>query len=66
MRQVLYLATLSAVRYNPALRAFRDRLGSRGKKAKVIRTAAAPGIKSGRWRAEGHRTIPALRRAFGP
>src|SRR5512142_1525585 len=41
VRRVLYLAALSAVRYNPALRAFRDRLASRGKKAKVILTAVA-------------------------
>lgn len=41
VRRVLYLAALSAVRYNPALRAFRDRLASRGKKAKGILTAVA-------------------------
>jgi transposase len=41
VRRVLYLAALSAVRYNPALKAFRDRLASRGKKAKVILTAVA-------------------------
>jgi transposase len=40
VRRVLYLA-LSAVRYNPALKAFRDRLAARGKKAKVIFTAVA-------------------------
>jgi transposase len=41
VRAVLYMAALSAVRYNPALRAFRDRLARRGKKAKVILTAVA-------------------------
>jgi transposase len=41
VRRVLYLATLSAVRHNPALKAFRDRPASRGKKPKVILTAVA-------------------------
>ena len=41
VRRVLYLAALSAVRHNPALKAFRDRLASRGKQAKVILTAVA-------------------------
>jgi transposase len=41
VRRVLYLAALSAVRYNPALKAFRDRLAARGKKPKVILTAVA-------------------------
>jgi transposase len=41
VRRVLYLAALSAVRHNPALKAFRDRLAARGKKAKVILTAVA-------------------------
>jgi transposase len=41
VRRVLYLAALSAVRYNPVLRAFRERLAARGKKAKVILTAVA-------------------------
>ena len=39
--RVLYLAALSAVRHNPALKAFRDRLSARGKKPKVILTAVA-------------------------
>jgi transposase len=38
---VLYLAALSAVRYNPAMKAFKERLAARGKKAKVILTAVA-------------------------
>jgi transposase len=41
VRRVLYLAALSAVRHNPALKAFRDRLSARGKKPKVILTAVA-------------------------
>lgn len=41
VRAVLYMAALSAVRYNPTLRAFHDRLTRRGKKAKVILTAVA-------------------------
>jgi transposase len=41
VRAALYMAALSAVRHNPVLRAFRDRLAQRGKKAKVILTAVA-------------------------
>jgi transposase len=41
VRRVLYLAALSAVRYNPAMKAFKERLVTRGKKAKVILTAVA-------------------------
>jgi transposase len=41
VRRILYLAALSAVRYNPALKAFRGRLSARGKKPKVILTAVA-------------------------
>ena len=41
VRRVLYLAALSAVRYNPAMKAFKERLAARGKKAKVILTAVA-------------------------
>ena len=41
VRRVLYLAALSAVRHNPALKEFRDRLAARGKTAKVILTAVA-------------------------
>jgi len=36
VRNVLYMAALSACRYNPALKAFRDRLAAAGKKPKVI------------------------------
>jgi len=41
VRRILYLAALSAVRHNPALKAFGDRLSARGKKPKVILTAVA-------------------------
>lgn len=41
VRSALYLAALSAVRYNPALRAFYSRLRAAGKPAKVALTAAA-------------------------
>ena len=41
VRRVLYLAALSAVRSNPAMKAFKERLLARGKKAKVILTAVA-------------------------
>jgi transposase len=41
VRNVLYMAALSAARYNPALRAFKERLVRAGKTAKVILTALA-------------------------
>jgi transposase len=41
VRSALYLAALSAVRYNPALRAFYRRLRAAGKPAKLALTAAA-------------------------
>jgi transposase len=41
VRRALYLAALSAVVHNPALRAFKERLAARGKRAKVILTAVA-------------------------
>lgn len=41
VRAVLYMAALAAVRHNPALGAFHDRLRQRGKKTKVILTAVA-------------------------
>lgn len=61
VRRVRYLAALSAVVHNPAMRAFKERLAARGKKAKVILTAVARNllvianaiIQSGRpWQAE--------------
>jgi len=39
VRAVLYMATLSAVRFNPAIRTFYDRLLARGKPFKVAMTA---------------------------
>jgi transposase len=41
LRTALYLATLSAARYNPVIRPFYDRLRAAGKPAKVARCAAA-------------------------
>jgi transposase len=41
VRSALYMATLSAVRYNSTLKAFYDRLRGAGKPAKVALTAAA-------------------------
>jgi transposase len=41
VRSVLYMAALSAARYNPRLREFKERLVRAGKKAKVILTAVA-------------------------
>jgi transposase len=39
IRNALYMATVSAVQFNPAIRAFRDRLRAKGKPAKVALTA---------------------------
>ena len=39
MRSVLYMATLAGVRFNPALKAFYQRLRAGGKKPKVALTA---------------------------
>ncbi len=41
LRTALYMATLSATRYNPPIKAFYDRLRAAGKPAKVARCAAA-------------------------
>jgi transposase len=41
VRSVLYMAALAAARYNPALRAFAERLKSAGKAAKVCLVAVA-------------------------
>jgi transposase len=41
VRSVLYMAALSASKYNPALRAFRERLARAGKKPKVALVAVA-------------------------
>ena len=39
MRAVLYMATLTAVRFNPAIKAFYQRLSAAGKPHKVALTA---------------------------
>jgi transposase len=41
VRRVLYMAALAAVRHNPLLKRFKERLAKAGKKAKVILTAVA-------------------------
>ena len=41
LRRVLYLASLSAARYNPGVKPFYDRLRAAGKPPKVARCAAA-------------------------
>ena len=41
LRTALYMATLSAARYNPGIKAFHDRLRAAGKPPKVARCAAA-------------------------
>lgn len=41
LRRALYLATLSAARYNPTIKPFYERLRAAGKPAKVARCAAA-------------------------
>jgi transposase len=41
LRQAAYMAAVSAVRYNPVLKAFYDRLVARGKRKKVALVAAA-------------------------
>lgn len=41
LRTALYMATLSAARYNPAITAFYDQLRAAGKPMKVARCAAA-------------------------
>jgi transposase len=41
LRRALYLASLSATRYNPVIKAFYERLRKAGKPAKVARCAAA-------------------------
>lgn len=41
LRTALYMATLSAIRYNPPIKAFYERLRAKGKPVKVARCAAA-------------------------
>jgi transposase len=49
LRTALYMATLSAARYNPAIRAFYDRLRAAGKPLKVARCAAARKLLHQAW-----------------
>src|SRR5215207_4124454 len=53
LRNVLYMAALSACRYNPALKTFHNRLATAGKKPKVILSGGAPD-KVGQVRAVRH------------
>ena len=41
MRSALYMATLSAVRFNPVIKTFHDRLIAAGKPKKVVLTACS-------------------------
>jgi transposase len=47
VRNVLYMAALSACRYNPALRTFHKRLAAAGKKPKVILVALNAMLRDG-------------------
>src|SRR5262249_48597756 len=49
LRRALYLATLSAARYNPAISAFYSRLVAAGKPKKVARCAAARKLLHQAW-----------------
>ncbi len=49
LRTALYRATLSAARYNPAVKAFDDRLRAAGKPLKVARCAAARKLLHQAW-----------------
>jgi transposase len=49
LRTVLYMATLSATRYNPAIAAFYQRLRASGKPPKVARCAAARKLLHQAW-----------------
>jgi len=49
LRTALYMATLSAARYNPAIRAFYQRLRAAGKPMKVARCAAARKLLHQAW-----------------
>jgi transposase len=49
LRTALYMATLSAARYNPAIRAFYQRLRAAGKPKKVARCAAARKLLHQAW-----------------
>src|SRR5215213_6355421 len=60
LRTALYLATLSAARYNPAIRAFYERLRAAGKPLKVARCAAARKLLHLAW------ALATKRRRFDP
>ncbi len=49
LRTALYMATLSAARYNPAIRVFYQRLRAAGKPQKVARCAAARKLLHQAW-----------------
>ena len=49
LRTALYLATLSAARYSPAIKAFYERLRAAGKPLKVARCAAARKLLHQAW-----------------
>jgi transposase len=49
LRTALYMATLSAARYNPAIKAFYERLRAAGKPLKVARCAAARKLLHQAW-----------------
>jgi len=60
LRTALYMATLSAARYNPAIKAFYDRLRAAGKPLKVARCAAARKLLHQAW------ALGAKQRRFDP
>jgi transposase len=60
LRTALYLATLSAARYNPAIKAFYERLRAAGKPRKVARCAAARKLLHLAW------ALATKRRRFDP
>ena len=60
LRTALYLATLSAARYNPAIKAFYERLRAAGKPLKVARCAAARKLLHLAW------ALGTKRRRFDP
>ncbi len=49
LRTALYLASLSATRYNPRIKAFYERLRAAGKPMKVARCAAARKLMHVEW-----------------
>src|ERR671916_236705 len=49
LRTALYMATLSAARYNPAIKAFYERLRAAGKPLKLARCAAARKLLHQAW-----------------